>query len=104
MEPIQVAAPTPAAKWATESVVRGAAKSAFASFRPMYEWVRAKLVDAPAGKTAVDKLGSDPKDESNVANLAALGPKTHSFVVYVLDSEMVGKIVNIGPVQRNVSF
>lgn len=128
MEPIAIAAATLAAKWAAESFVKEAAKSAFASLKPVYDWIVVNLKGKPAAENVLDKLAMQPNDATAIealarivdeaiqkdpalkSNLEALLERakqddaTQSFVVQVFDGANVGKIVTIGTVNGNVTI
>lgn len=128
MEPIAIAAATLAAKWAAESIVKEAAKSAFLSLKPVYDWVLVALKGKPAAEGVMDRLAAQPNDANTIEALASLVDEairkdpalksnlealierakqdaaTHSFVVQVFDGAEVGKITNIGTVNGNVTI
>ncbi|PWE53669.1 hypothetical protein DEM27_24300 [Metarhizobium album] len=128
MEPIAIAAATLAAKWAAESIVKEAAKSAFTSLKPVYDWIVVNLRGRPASEAVLDNLAMQPnetttieavalivneaiqKDPALKSNLDALLERakqddaTHSFVVQVFEGARVGKIVTIGTVNGNVTI
>ena len=119
MEQIAIIAATLVAKWAAESVVKEAGKSAWGGLQRVYEAVKAKLTPGTEGAAVLERLEETPS-EQRTAELAEVLDKfaksdksfaqelrrvvdeaerdaaTASFITEVRDNAKVGKITNIG--------
>lgn len=128
MDPLAVTAATLVAKWATEGLVKEAAKSTWAALQKVYDAVRSRFATEEQAIVVLHALETDPKSEDRIAQLAELidarlkidhvfgnelrdlideASRDHiaaSFVTQVMDNAQVGKVANITTVHGNVTF
>lgn len=120
MEPIAIVAATLVAKWAAESFIKEASKSAWAGLQRVYELVKSKVTSDDEATEVLQRLEVKPSSEARaselaevlstfvksdpsfadelrkVVNTAEQDPATASFITEVRDNAKVGKITNIG--------
>lgn len=120
MEQIAIVAATLVAKWAAESVVKEAAKSAWSGLQHVYQVVKSKVISDANAAEVLERLENKPTSEARAAELAEVlndllksdpsfadelrkvvsraeqDSATASFVTQVRDNARVGKITNIG--------
>ena len=128
MEPIAIAAATLVAKWAAETVVKEAAKSAWSGLTKIYEAVSKKFSGDDESKEVLNRVEQKPTSEGRVRELAEViderikadpsfaqelarlvqeagkEPASAGFVTQVMDNAKVGKIVNIDTIHGDVHF
>jgi hypothetical protein len=128
MDPISIAAATLVAKWAAESLVKEAGKSAWEGLKKIYEAVSVKVKGNRDNKEVLQRLEKKPTSEARRAELAEVidglvktdsdfaqqlrrlvdeagsATTTGSFVTQVMGNAKVGKITNIGTIHGDVHF